>query len=847
MTKQIRLLPFLTLLLFALAACTRSVDVPPPVSEGTLQTSATAPRVVLGLNDGWRFRKGDASGAQGVSFNDSSWQSVAVPHTWNALDGQDGGSNYYRGVGWYRRHLTVPTSYSGKRFYLEFGAVNQTAEVWVNGAYIGQHRGGYSRFRLDSTDAVKVGADNVIAVKANNAYNPDIPPLSADFTFFGGMYRDVNLVVTDKLQIKALDDGGPGVYLTQKNVSRTAADLAVQTKVWNNYPQAKAVTVVTRIKNAGGTTVKTLTSSRTLSANAGYDFTQTTTISSPHLWNGRADPYLYTVEVEVKDGSTVTDALSQPLGFRYFRVDADDGFFLNGNYLDLHGVNRHQDRKNKGWAISRADHDEDMALIEEVGATAIRLAHYQHDDYFYDLADRNGMVVWAEIPLVNQVTNSAAFRDNAEQQMRELILQNYNRPSIIFWGIGNEQRSNDSATNSLLADLDASVKSLDPTRLTTYAHCCNPDTSTLTTHADTIAYNKYFGWYGGSFSDFARWADNLHASRPNDELAVSEYGAGANVTQHEENPPKRASTGQFHPEEYQNAFHEAHWLAMKTRPFLWGKFVWNMFDFASDGRNEGGQPGINDKGLVTYDRKTKKDAFYWYKANWSDEPVVYISSRRFTDRTDSVTDIKVYANTASVDLRLNGVSLGSKTSTDHRFTWKDVTLSSGSNVVEAVGSNGQRDRVTWTLSSSAAPTVRVNAGSSSAYTDGEGRVYSADRFYSGGSARTVGNAIGNTADDPLFQSYRFGMTSYDLPVENGTYDVYLKFVEPYRDRSGQRVFSVSAEGSTKLTGLDVFSEVGKFTALEKRVVVTVNDGVLNLGFNASVDAPILTGLAALKR
>jgi beta-galactosidase len=440
-----------------------------------------------------------------------------------------------------------------------------------------------------------------------------------------------------------------------------------------------------------------------IGAHAGLDVTQTVTVANPHRWDGRNDPYLYNATVELHDtaANRVTDVVTEPLGLRSYAINANAGFSLNGHYLDLHGVNLHQDRAGVGWAETDAQHTQDFDLIDEIGATAVRLAHYQHDQKDYSLADERGLVVWAELPLVNDTTDSAAFTANAEQQMRELIRQNYNHPSIVFWSIGNEQRVDNTATNNLLADLAGIVKTEDPDRISTYATCCVSDTGAVATHAETTAYNKYYGWYTGTTSGLGANLDSLHGALPGRPIAVSEYGAGANVNQHELNPAQPATTGAWHPEEYQSLLHESSWKQMQARPYLWGKFVWNMFDFASDSRNEGSQPGINDKGLVTRDRAVKKDAFYWYKVNWNPSPTVYLTSRRWTQRTTAATQVKVYSNASSVTLTLNGTSLGALSSSDHIFTWAGVTLRPGANTVTATATiNGTpvTDTVTWTLS-----------------------------------------------------------------------------------------------------------------------------------------------------
>lgn len=659
-------------------------------------------RTRLDLNSGWRFHKGDVAGAEAPGFDDSGWGAVNVPHTWNAIDGADGGGNYYRGIGWYRRHVTVPASLSGQMLFLQFAGANQVADVWIDGAHLGQHQGGYSRFRFGATAALTPGQDAVIAVKVTNAPNPDIAPLSADYTFQGGIYRNVSLYAIGKLGIRMLDYAGPGIYLRQRSVTAASATVDVTAKVFNNNSTSRSVVVRAVVTDAAGTIVADRSSApQTLGAAAGADIVQTLTIAGPRRWNGLADPHQYSATVEVHDAAagTVTDVVTEPLGLRTFSLDPASGFSLNGGHLGLHGVNLHQDRAVEGWAVGDADHTQDFALIAELGATTVRMAHYQHDQKDYNLADAAGVVVWAEVPLVNAVTDSAAFTASTENQLRELIRQNYNHPSIAFWSIGNEQGSDNTATNTLLANLAALVAAEDPDRISTYANNLGNDAG-VTGHAQTTGFNKYYGWYGGSYNDLGPWADSLHKAEPSRTFAVSEYGAGANTTQHALNPAPPAPGGQFHPEEYQALLHEASWKQLAARPFIWGTFVWNMFDFASDSRNEGAQPGINDKGLVTRDRATRKDAFYWYKANWAATPTLYITSRRWTTRTDATTEVKVYSNAGAVTATLNGASLGTLTSNDHIFRWTGVTLRSGANTVSVTASIAgatYTDSVVWTL------------------------------------------------------------------------------------------------------------------------------------------------------
>ena len=690
-----------------------AVGVPLDAGAATYTPPASS-RAAVSLSGSWKFLKSDAAGCEVPGFDDSAWATVAVPHTWNNIDGQDGpnvggdpyGRNYYRGVGSYRRHISVPAAYAGRKLFLQFDGANIVTDVWVNGIHVGHHEGGFAIFRFDVTAFVNTAAgnDNLITVKVDNSNSVGIAPLSADFTFFGGLYRDVSLLATDPLSAEMLDYGSPGVYLSQISVNQASANVQIKTLVNNGTSANAAATVKSVIVDANANIVQTVTTPFTLAGNSGTTIFQDVTIASPHLWDGVNDPYLYSVYVEIHEGSDtgpVRDLVpAQPLGLRYFSLDPNQGFQLNGHYLDLHGVNRHQDRLNKGWAISQSDHDQDMSLIKDIGANAVRLAHYQHAQYFYGLADQGGLVVWAELPVVNSV-GGQAFSMNAWQQLTELIRQNYNHPAIIFWSVANEVLLNAGPDpNPLLTELNALAKQEDPYRITTLAHCCASDADPTTTKTDTVGYNEYYGWYYGSYNSFGSWADGTHNANPTRAFAVSEYGAGASIFLHAQNPPQSLTN---HTEEYQALFHEAYWLAMKTRPFLWGKFVWNMFDFASDGRAEGDTDGRNDKGLVTYDRGTRKDAFYWYKANWTASPMVYITSRRWTQRTMATTEIKIYSNADSVELIVNGISLGSSAATGSRdriFRWTNVALSNGANTVQAIGRTAAAtvtDTVGWNL------------------------------------------------------------------------------------------------------------------------------------------------------
>lgn len=731
-----------------------------PLAALTLATAAlAAPRTGVPLNAGWRFHYGETPGAELPAFNDSAWATVSTPHTWNAQDGQDGakasaggaasdimkGGNYARGTGWYRRTLASDAAWAGRQIYLQFDAANRRADVFLNGRFVGTHLGGNARFRFDITALLRRDTANLLAVKVNNE-DHGILPHSADFTFFGGLYRPVSLLIADAVHIETMDHAFPGVYLAQTSVTPARAEISARVKLANHEPTPAAVAVRVAINDHAGRLVLAAHASASLPAGARGEVTLPLTLTAPHLWQGRTDPYLYTALIEVSTGGTVRDSLTQPLGLRSFTVDSAKGFFLNGQYLDLRGASRHQDRLDKGWAISDDDDREDMALMAEMGCTAIRVAHYQQSPLWYRLADERGLALWAEIAFVDEAAPTELFFNNALQQMRELIRQNFNHPSIFFWGCGNENfdlgqgfiqgiAQYGPVSERQIQALHALAKAEDPTRLTTYASFHSERDINFTLpgqppaafkgepqrwYTDTTAFNKYYGWYYGEPEDNADFFDGHHARAPGQPLAVSEYGAGGSVTQHDATnyggpgyvrtpaeTMRRAAFAKTHPEEYQSYYHEGACRVLAQRPYLWGKFIWNMFDFASDGRDEGDAPGRNDKGLVTFDRKTRKDAFYFYKANWSTEPVLHLTSRRFALRTDATTDVKIYANTADVELFLNGVSLGQKpVGPDRIVRWPGVTLAPGENTLRATAPHGGKtlvDQCVWTLRPASPP------------------------------------------------------------------------------------------------------------------------------------------------
>lgn len=665
------------------------------------------------INSDWKFTKSTVQNAQQIVFDDTLWNNISLPHTWNAQDGQDGGNNYYRGIGWYRKHLTVPSTYAGKIVYLKIGAANTTATVYINGQLIGIHAGGYSAFMFDVTNNVVPGQDNLIAIQVDNSNTIMCPPLTADFTFFGGITRNVELIlanpvhinpneyISNTLTMEGINVAQPGVIIKQSSVSESSANLCILTKLRNSGSNSASAILEINLKDAAGEIVKTLTDSRTIPANDTLTSTIETFVSNPHLWDGINDPYLYRVEVSLKVDGNVTDHSVQPLGFRYFSVDPNNGFFLNGRAYPLRGICMHEEKKDKGHAVSDADRREAIDLLAETGMNYFRLSHYQHGDFTYDYLDTLGIICWAEIPDVNSVGSTLdenrIYRKNASSMMYELIRQQYNHPSVVFWGLSNEiYYKADVDPLGTVTQLNAIVKSEDSYRFTTLAAMYSERAANWV--PDVYSNNRYDGWYYGAIQDFGTTMDALHVKYPTRKIGVSEYGVGANVTQHEI-PAGLHASGQFHPEEYQNLFHEQYLNMINSRPYLWSSSLWAGFDFSSDGRNEGAQPGINDKGLITFDRKIKKDAFYLYKANWNKkEHFVYISSKRYTTRPSLVIPVKIYSNCTSVSLKVNGTSLDSKTVTDHLFIWDNVTLLEGTNKMEAIGLYNDmeyRDSVVW--------------------------------------------------------------------------------------------------------------------------------------------------------
>ncbi len=601
-------------------------------------------RSVLSINQDWLFIK---DCAEAPARMPESGETVNLPHTWNGIDGQDGGNDYFRGMCCYTKAIAKSELPEAEQYYLEINGANSSADVYMNGKRLAHHDGGYSTFRVDITPVLR--EENCLVVMVDNSANETVYPQTADFTFYGGLYRNVNIIAVPKAHFKLQNYAGPGIYVTPI-VEGKDAKVSIRTEL-TELPENG--TIRYEILNADGAAIATKT------AETAVEFT----IENAHLWHGTKDPYLYTAKATLLSGDEEIDCVSARFGCRSYVIDPEKGFILNGEEYPLRGVSRHQDRIGIGNALLPDHHKEDMELIREVGANTIRLAHYQHDQYFYDLCDEYGMVVWAEIPYISR--HMPTGNENTKVQMQELIQQCYNHPSIVVWGLSNEITMDGAKDKDLIQnhrELNDLVHELDKTRPTVIASIsmCGMDEEYI--HIpDVVSYNHYFGWYGGSLEDYGPWFDSFHAKYPNTPIGISEYGCEA-LNWHNSNP----ESGDYS-EEYQAIYHESLIRQLFTRKYLWATHVWNMFDFGADARSEGGENGQNHKGLITFDRKYKKDSFYAYKAWLNPEPMIHLCGKRYIDRVEDVTKVTVYSNLPEVELFANGVSLGKKEAADHFF------------------------------------------------------------------------------------------------------------------------------------------------------------------------------------
>ena len=662
-------------------------------------------REVTLFNDGWEFKKGPFSkeAMQAAVKWNAGWQEVTLPHTWNADDMQKKVSAFYEGVGYYRKKCIFPESMKGKRLFLRFEGVGSCAEVYVNGYLTGTHKGAYSAFVCEIGSQVKFGEENEIIVKADNTARPDVIPVNhVLFGVYGGIYRPVWLVITEPCGIVVNDCASSGVYITQKNVSKQSAEVNVKVKVDNATLAPVPLVLENVIYDGSGKLVKKHNQAFELTSQGVQSYSSQFKLSNPHLWQGREDPYLYKVVSRLLQNGRVLDEVVQPLGLRKYEVVAGKGFFLNGKKYPMYGVTRHQDWWGLGSALTNKEHDFDLAQIMDIGATTVRFAHYQQSDYIYSRCDTLGLVIWAEIPFVNRVTGQEW--DNAHQQMRELVRQSFNHPSIYVWGIHNEVYHPHGYTAALTQSVHDLCKLEDPDRYTVSVNGYGNVGHPVNQNADIQGMNRYFGWYERKIQDIKPWIEKMEKEYPWQRLMLTEYGADANINHQTELLGESLKWWeQYYPETFQTKVHEYHWSVIAKHPYIVASYLWNSFDFATPMANRGGIVARNMKGLMTFDRKTRKDSYYWYKANWSKEPVVHLTQRRNIDRERKETSVTVYSNIGTPKVYLNGKELQGirKGYTEVHYVFDHVSLDNGKNILKAVAvKNGEEymDEIEWNYS-----------------------------------------------------------------------------------------------------------------------------------------------------
>ncbi|MGL4292269.1 MAG: beta-glucuronidase LacZ4 [Bacteroidales bacterium] len=643
--------------------------------------SLFANREIIPLNENWTFR---------FSYNyaQKKGETVNLPHTWNNADALSGRMDYYRGIGVYEKELEIYPELKNKRIFIKFNGVNTIATLFLNGKYIGEHRGGYTAFIFELTDNFIPNAKNSLMIKVNNSPQLEVMPLVGDFNIYGGIYRDVSMIITDKICFSPLDHGSSGIYIQTNEVSKNKAKIHSKIILSNRESVDTEAEILVKIKNEMNHSV--CTEKKTITIPANNDFFETDmnlTVSNPHLWNGTKDPYCYSAEFSLYENSILKDSINHQFGIRTFKVHPDSGFFLNNQPYDLRGVCCHHDRAEIGSALRNEHFDQDINLIREMGANSIRLAHYPYPAYVYESLDKAGIIVWTEIPFVGPggyadkgFVDSERFKENGKQQLKELIRQNYNHPAICFWGLFNELKENGDNPCDYIRELNQLAHQEDPLRLTTSASNQYGEINTIT---DLIAWNRYDGWYGGLPHDLGNFLDDIHSQNPGFRIAISEYGAGGSIYHQQDSLIKTKPLSWWHPENWQTYYHEKNWEQINKRPFVWGSFIWNMFDFGASHRREGDRSGINDKGLVSFDRKEKKDAFFFYKANWNKEvPVLHISEKRNNVRKNNICNIRAFCNMKQGELFINNKSFGKrKTSPDGILEWNNIYLEKGENKI----------------------------------------------------------------------------------------------------------------------------------------------------------------------
>lgn len=831
-----------------------------------VSSDAQNSRVRFTINDNWKFSPSEIADAEKRELQDKDWQKIVLPHTWNVEDTFDDEPGYRRGTSWYRRELNLNSNFKNRRIFLYFEAANHTADVFVNERFLGQHIGGYTAFVFDITDFVEFDKPNLIAVKVDNTHDRDKPPIDGDFTMYGGIYRDVWLIATDEVYFKVTNFASSGVKIETPQVSTDSANVKISGTAVNSSRKAKQIEIVNTIFDAENRNIASTNSNLKINANSEANFEQTLRqIKNPQLWSPD-EPNLYRVETVIRENEKVLDEIKNPLGFRWFRFDANKGFFLNGKHLKLRGTNRHQDYKGLGNALPDALQARDLEIIKENGFNFLRLAHYPQDASVLEAADRLGLIIWEEIPIVNQIHVSEKFNENAKRMLTEMIRQHRNHPSIVIWGYMNEvflpaPKTEDvtKATVELAGELEKICKTEDASRATAIAFDWGArelyHTSGLSKVTDVVGWNLYHGWYYETFEDFGKFIDDQHRRFPNKPLIISEYGVNGDQRLHSLNPKRFDSTI-----EWQRMYHEAYLPQLEARKFIAGSAIWNQFDFGSEFRGET-IPHLNQKGMFTYDRKPK-DISYFYKANYSKDAVLHIAARDWHYRSGTPRQtVDVYSNLPDIELFQNGVSLGKKSIGENKKAFWEVVLKDGKNLFVARGLKNKNllsDSAEVYFTDTTKPfnnffrEIAVNVGSNADFVDESKIVWTADQAYKTGSWGFVGNdakavstlrnALGSL-DDPLFQTMSEGLTAYKFDIPDGEYEIELRFVESKFKENGQRVFDVGINGQKVLENLDLVKESGFMQIYSRKFRASPREkqGV-TIEFSAIKDKPVLSGV-----
>ena len=864
-------------------------------------------RVVYTINDGWKFTKGSPFEAQLTGCDDSSWETVNIPHTWNDKDADDETPGFYRGPVWYRKQLFIDKSQEGRRAVIYFEGANQEVRFYLNGQFVGEHKGGYTRFCFDITSHLRYGQENLFAIYVNNVYNPNIPPLSADFTFFGGIYRDVYLQFMNPVHIATNDYASSGVYIRTPEVNNSAASVEITTLLTNDMPQATEIRVENIICDADGKEVKKTQAEVKLAAGeTKTDISKKIKIDSPRLWD-IDDPYRYMVYTRILDKrkGTLLDEVVNPLGLRWFKFDSEKGFFLNGKGRKLIGTARHQDYFQKGNALRDELHVQDVLLLKEMGGNYLRVSHYPQDPVIMEMCDKLGIVTSVEIPVVNAVTETEEFLHNSVEMAKEMVRQDFNRPSVMIWGYMNEiflrrpytegKQLEDyyRFTEKVARALEATIREEDPSRYTMMAYHNMPqyyEDAHLTEIPMIQGWNLYQGWYEPDINEFQRLLDRAHKVYKGKVLMVTEYGPGVDPRVHSYQPERFDFS-----QEYGLVYHKHYLNEMMKRPFIAGSSLWNLNDFYSESRVDA-VPHVNNKGVVGLNRE-KKDVYWFYKTALSRRPILVIGNREWKSRggvvntaqKECIQSVPVFSNAEEVELFVNNKSLGKKKIEDN-YALFDVPFVGGENLLEAVavtGDNKLRDmlRIQFQLVGSqlkdeAVPFTEINVmlGSPRYFEDRAANVaWIPEQEYKPGSWGFIGGTsyrrktgfgtmLGSDIDihgtdmNPIFQTQRVGIKSFKADVPNGEYSVYLHWAELESDKerealvynlgadseqtfAGNRSFGISMNGTTVLDDFNIARDYGYARAVIKKFVVTVKDGKgLSVDFHKKEGEPILNAI-----